>query len=170
MNLDLKNVRLIREGETLCALIDGERHRVDRVAKAFPQTDPERFVGLIGEHGHEIGLIEKPADLDEASWEILSEALRIVYFVPTITEIRSVEATGTATVWEVETDDGEQTFRIQDREALDGTDAPSIVITDQTQRRYRIDDYWELDRDSRALIRDLLPTRILRLRHARRRS
>ena len=53
------------------------------------------------------------------------------------------------------------------RNALDGKRAPGMLITDDNMKRYRIEDYWDMDRDSRRLIQDLLPRKVLRLRAAK---
>ncbi len=165
MNLDPNAIRLIQEGEQLQVVIGGgEALPVERVARAFPKTDLDHYVGLLGPDGHEIGMIENPSQLDADSLELLGKKLREIYFVPTIQEILSVEARGTGSYWEVVTDDGERAFRIQDREALDGMDAPSITVTDENGKRYWIENYWELDRGSREMIQDLLPDRVLRRR------
>ncbi len=105
--------------------------------------------------------------MDPASRELLGEELKAVYFTPEILEIWSVVQKGTSSLWKVLTDDGEREFRIHSRDALDGGDAPAIAITDEDRRRYRIDNYWELDRESRELVRDLLPQRVLRERYGR---
>ena len=62
--------------------------------------------------GHEIGIIENPSELDPGSREVLEAELKAIYFVPTISAIRSVVSKGTGSEWTVDTDDGEYTFRI----------------------------------------------------------
>ncbi len=164
MNLNPAEIRLTRGEEGLEILIDGESRRVGRVVRAFPRTNPQHYVGLLDVDGREIGLIEDPDALDPESRAIAVEALKAAYFVPTILEIRSVAVRGTGSTWEVLTDDGESEFRIQDREALDGSDPPAITVTDENGKRYTIEDYWTMDRDSRDAIRDLLPDKVLRAR------
>lgn len=165
--LDPEEIRLIRNGNGLEILIDGLPEPVGRVCKAFPQTEPDLYIGLMDPDGHEIGMIKDLTALDSASRDLLEERLRALYFVPEILEIRSVVSKGTGKLWEVLTDDGERAFRIQDRDALDGSEAPAITIRDENGQRYRIDDFWELDRGSQDLVRDLLPDRVLRARYGR---
>ena len=168
MELDPERIHLMRDEEGLKVVIDGVTRRVERVAKAFPRSMPDRYVGLLDANGHEIGLIEDPTRLDEASRELLEAELEAAYFVPTITCILSVELKGTGSVWEVETDAGSRTLRIQSRDAVDGSEAPALTITDEDGKRHRVEDYWALDPDSRHTIRDLLPERVLRLRTRKR--
>ena len=165
MDLNPQSIRLRREGEAIYVEVDGARHRVDRVAKAFPRSNPERYLGLLDPEGHEIGLIEDPERLDPASREILADEVRRIYFVPTIAEIISVEPQGIGTLWQVTTDDGEKSFRVADRDALDGSQAPGITVSDDRGKRFRIEDYWALDRESRDAIRDLLPDKVLRVKY-----
>ena len=170
MNLKPKRIRLIRDGEGIQVVIDGISQRVERIARAFPKTNPDRFIGLMGSNGHEIGLIKNPRKLDAMSWDLLQEELKNRYFVPEVLEILSVETKGTGSSWKVLTDDGEREFRIQDRNALDGSDPPTLMISDENRRRYRIEDYWDLDRESRELIRGLLPEKVLRAKYGSGRS
>ena len=164
MNLDPAAIRLRRGEEGLEVRIAGVTHRVDRVVRAFPKTNPQHYVGLLDPDGREIGLIEDPGSLEPESRVIAEEALKAAYFVPTILEIRSVSMKGAGSTWQVLTDDGEREFRIQDREALDGSQAPAITVSDEDGKRYAIESYWTMDRDSRDAIRDLLPDKVLRTR------
>ncbi|MCY4351562.1 MAG: hypothetical protein OXC45_00470, partial [Gemmatimonadetes bacterium] len=62
-------------------------------------------------------------------------------------------------------DDGEYTFRIMGRDALNGDEPPAIEITDENGKRYRIDNYWDLDVESRDLTSDLLPDKVIKARY-----
>ena len=73
----------------------------------------------------------------------------------------------TGSYWEVSTNDGDLTFTLQSTDALDGSAPPSITIRDGNGKRYKIDDYWELDKDSRNEIADMLPRNLLRARFGR---
>lgn len=164
MNLDPEKTQLIRDGEGIYVVVDGQRLPVWRVALAFPQTHPDRFVGFLNLDGREIGMVKDPEGLDSDSLALLRAELKTAYFVPTVQCIRSVVHHGTSSVWEVETDDGDQTFRIPDRDSLDGSEAPAIKIRDAEGKRYRIEDYWDLDSDSKEMIKDLLPRQIRGMR------
>ncbi|MDE2828703.1 MAG: DUF1854 domain-containing protein, partial [Gemmatimonadota bacterium] len=119
------------------------------------------------ELGHEIGIIENPKKLDDASRNLLEAELKAIYFVPTISAITAVVAKGTGSQWTVDTDDGEYTFRILGRDALKGDEPPAIEITDENGKRYKIDDYWDLDAESRDLTSDLLPDKVVKARYIR---
>ncbi len=167
MNLDPAAVSLQKNGDKIEALIHGETTFVDRLARAFPHSNPDQFVSLMDELGHEIGIIENPKKLDDASRNLLEAELKAIYFVPTISTITSVVSKGTGSQWTVDTDDGEYTFRILGRDALKGDEPPAIEITDEHGKRYRIDNYWDLDAESRDLTSELLPDKVVKARYLR---
>ena len=165
MNLDPTVVSLKKNGDKIEALIHGQTTFVDRLARAFPHSNPDRFVSLMDELGHEIGIIENPKKLDDTSRNLLEAELKAIYFVPTISAITSVVSKGTGSQWTVDTDDGEYTFRILGRDALKGNEPPAVEITDEHGKRYRIDNYWDLDAESRDLTSDLLPDKVVKARY-----
>ncbi|HCR16482.1 MAG TPA: hypothetical protein DIU35_03280 [Candidatus Latescibacteria bacterium] len=167
MNLDAQQIKILKDEQGMKVRLNGETLPVDKVALAFPQSDPDRYVGLLDADGHEIGLIENPDKLDKESQDLLDRALREIYFVPTILEIRSVTSRGTSSQWEVVTDDGDRSFKIPDRDALNGSEAPALTITDESGKRYLIPDYWTMAREDREAIRDLLPDKVVRSRARR---
>ena len=165
MNLDPAAVSLKKNGDKIEALIHGKTTFVDRLARAFPHSNPDQFVSLMDELGHEIGIIENPKKLDNASRNLLEAELKDIYFVPTISAITSVVSKGTGSQWTVDTDDGEYIFRILGRDALKGNEPPAIEITDENGKRYKIDNYWDLDAESRDLTSDLLPDKVVKARY-----
>ena len=165
MTLDPAAVSLKKNGDKIEALIHGEATPIDRLACAFPQSNPDQFVSLMDELGHEIGMIENPKKLDTASRDLLEAELKAIYFVPAISAVTSVVSKGTGSQWTIDTDDGEYTFRIQGRDALKGDEPPAIEITDENGKRYRIDNYWDLDAESRDLTSDLLPDKVIKARY-----
>jgi hypothetical protein len=112
-------------------------------------------------------MLGDPSKLDVSSLRLLQAELKAVYFVPTILEVRSVERRGTGSHWEVLADDGELAFTLQSTDSLDGSAPPAITIRDDNGKRYKIDDYWELDKESRSEIADMLPRNLLRARFGR---
>ena len=165
MNLDPAAVSLKKNGDKIEALIHGETTFVDRLVRAFPHSNPDHYVSLMDELGHEIGIIENPKKLDTDSRNLLEAELKAIYFVPTINAITAVVSKGTGSQWTVDTDDGEYTFRILGRDALKGDEPPAIEITDENGKRYKIDNYWDLDAESRDLTSDLLPDKVVKARY-----
>ena len=165
MNLAPTTVSIPKQGDDIKATIHGQPTPVDRLARAFPKSNPDQFVSLIDHLGHEIGIIEDPKKLDEDSRNLLEAELKEIYFIPTIQAVKSVEPKGTGSQWIVDTDDGEYTFRILGREAINGDEPPSLEITSETGKKYRIENFWELDADSRDLTQDLLPDKVIKARY-----
>jgi hypothetical protein len=162
--MDVRDLKLIRdETGALRMIYRGEERPFHRVIRNFPRTNPGRFLSFLDEEGHEIGIIEDPSALDPASHEVMAAALRDLYFIPTIYAIRSVRIEGDASSWEVDTDDGPRSFRVKNRDDISTHDIPVILITDTQNKKYRIDDYDELDPEGKAQINDLLPREVVRL-------
>jgi len=167
MDLDPRRTRLCRDDGGVRAVVDGFSLRVARMVMSFPKSEPGRYVALLDAEGHEMGTIERPDALDEGSLALLKAELATVYATPIILAIRSVAQRGSGCVWEVSTDAGGFSFAVRDRDALDGSDAPAITVTDERGKRYRIADFWALDAESRACMMDLLPDRALHVHHRR---
>ena len=167
MDLEPETIRLIRNGDKIQVSMNGDQKNVERIVRAFPESNPDIYIGLMDANGKEIGMIEDPRRLDAESKSLLDAELKEIYYVPNILEIASVVPDPPGSVWEVITEDGEETFRIRDRDALDGSEAPAILVTDDTGKRYRIEDYWALDRESRRDLRHLIPDKVLQVRYGR---
>jgi hypothetical protein len=72
--------------------------------RALPLTNPDEFIVLSDNDGHEIGVLHRVADLEPASQAVLREALAREYVLETITRILEVDReplTG-QTRWRVE--------------------------------------------------------------------
>ncbi len=160
-------IRIARDSEGIFIQVNGTKSRVARVACAFPRTDPDHYVSFLDEMGHELGVIEDPSRLDAESRTFLKAVLKEIYFVPTISEVQSVTTQGIAHRFGVATDDGDREFTVENLDALDGSHPPGILIRGADGKRYQIDDYWELDGDSRERMSHMVPRRVLQARYGR---
>lgn len=162
--MDVRDLKLSSDGSGALRMnYRGEDRTLNRMVRNFPKTNPSHYISLLDEEGHEIGIIEDPKTLDPASQKVIEVALRDAYFIPTIHVIRAVRIDGEASNWEVDTDDGPRSFRVKSRDDITTYDIPSILIMDAQNKKYSIEDYDELDPDSKTLINDLLPRDIVRL-------
>lgn len=162
--MDVRDLKLSRdEAGALRMTYRGEERPFSRVVRNFPKTNPGHYISLLDGEGHEVGILEDPSALDPSSREVMEAALREVYFVPVIHTIRSARIEGEASSWEVDTDDGPRSFRVKSRDDISTHDIPIIVVTDAQNKKYRIEDYDELDPDSKTQINDLLPREVIRL-------
>ncbi|MCZ6635235.1 MAG: DUF1854 domain-containing protein [bacterium] len=165
MDLVPEKIKLIETLDGIQVVVGKERRVVERIARAFPRTNPDQFIGLLDPDGHEIGMIEEPERLDKLSKNLLDTKLKEIYFIPEIQEVLSITAHGTGSQWTVQTDDGEYTFRILSRDALKGDNPPSITIISETGKRFFIDNYYDLEPESRELMSRFIPDKIVKFRY-----
>jgi hypothetical protein len=170
MELKPESLRIRPLDDDIEVSVEGKTIAVDRVVRAFPRSHPDAYISFLDHLGHEIGLIVSCKGMEAESKTALMDHLRQLYFIPTIEEILSVETTGTTSKWRVVTDDGDREFQVLGRESLDGEKPPRIQVTDSDARKYQIVNYWELDKESRLAIHELLPDRIVKSKLVARRS
>jgi len=137
------------ESGNLCARIEGrgEWEKVS-VRRAFPYTDPDRYVALYSNE-EEIGIIASLDALDADSRAVLDDALRKRYHIPVILRIIAIDEVQNATQWHVETDCGPRSFEVQSRRNFRQLPDGGLVIIDVDSNRYRIPDRSALDPPSR---------------------
>lgn len=137
---------------------DGEWAFYERVhpARPFPLTAPNEFISFFDEHENFLGLVRDLRRLDRDAQKLIEEVMDRRYFMPRIRRIVSLEIRGGVTSWVVETDRGERTFDVRDRDDLRPLPPYRLVIGDVDGNRYEIPDYTALDEDSRYLLEPLL--------------
>ncbi|KPJ62131.1 hypothetical protein AMK68_05290 [candidate division KD3-62 bacterium DG_56] len=157
--IDPARLRLFRTGDhRVRATIEGDRSylRVS-ISRAFPLSDPHRYVGLRDGAQKDIGLIVEPAELDHQSRQIIDEELRRSYLLPTITRIISLKREFGMSLWEVETDRGRAEFTMTSgQDNIAELSATRLVLTDIEGGRYEIPDVRRLDSASQALLDQVL--------------
>jgi len=120
--------------------------------RCFPWSRRDAFVALCGKGRRELALIERLADLDEASRALIVEELEGLEFIPTVTAVHGVEETHHVITWRVQTDCGPAVFETQRfDEARDLTDG-GLVLKAASGNQYRFVITPETDARSRALI------------------
>jgi Domain of unknown function (DUF1854) len=130
----------------------GEEEIVVRPTRAFPLSDPGRFVALLDRDGYEVALIHDLAELPEKPRALLLEALEKSYFLPEI--VRMLEITDEFGIqrWEVETDRGPRVFEVRSREDLRWVRPGDLILRDVDGNRYEIKRFDDLDTASRLMI------------------
>lgn len=135
-------------------LQDGSVYENIEPRRLFPVRAQSQYITLLGEGGHEIGIIRDLADLDDDSRRAIEECLEQYYLIPQITAILSVTDRAGALTWRVNTDRGEVAFRIRNRHAdvkmLYGTHR--VLVRDSDDNCYEIPDYTRLDKKSQKLL------------------
>ncbi len=128
---------------------DGVRHEKVVAVHAFPMTAPDRWVSIRDANGQELALVKDPAMLPTETRTLLEQQLAQREFSPRITQIHSIKRAEYGVLWNVETDRGPVTFKLESEESIRSVGDRGAVIIDSHGIRYRIPDVLELDRPSR---------------------
>jgi|APCry1669188879_1035177.scaffolds.fasta_scaffold14205_2 hypothetical protein len=120
--------------------------------RAFPLTEPERWISLVDADGKERALIEEPALLPDSLRMVLTEEIAKREFLPVITRIEKVEGEPPLCFLSVVTDRGPVRFTVEGEELVRRVGNNRVVIVDQRGQRYMVPDMNRLDPRSRALL------------------
>ena len=147
--LDPKTMRLFRThplDTTVRATIDDDRSWRDvRVARAFPLSDPDRYIGLRDGDDKDIGILETLHGLDSESRMVVDEELERRYFTPQITKVISVTEEFGVVTWDVDTTKGPRRFLVRNlKDSTFTLGASRVMMTDVDSNRYEIPDAYAL--------------------------
>lgn len=154
-HLDPKTMRLFRdETARLRLTIQGDRSYLDiKVVRAFPFSDPNRFIGFLDSRDKLIGLIESLDEMDPESRTAALDAMNRHYFVPTILHVLTLKEEFGAVYLDVETDRGRRRLVAKGlRDAVVDLGGGELLIADVDNNRYRIADWRKLDPRSRRFL------------------
>jgi hypothetical protein len=150
-------IRLFRSGTpgdvTVRATVDdpaigpARSWRRVQVARAFPLSMPDQYIGLRDAADKDIGMLPTLEGLDAESRKIIDEELTRRYFLPVIQRVITVKEEYGITTWEVDTDKGRHTFMVQNlRESVwEMVPGERAIITDKDGLRYEFPDIQRLD-------------------------
>lgn len=129
-----------------------------RIARAFPLTDPDHYIGLRDAADKDIGMLVDLDGIDADSRRIIAEELERRYFIPVVRRVIRVKEEPGVITWEVETDKGDRTFYIQNlRDAVyEIVPNKRVLLTDKDGLRYEIPDVEALDAKSYTLLARVL--------------
>lgn len=150
---DKDNITRYENNLITLTLKNGEIFERLEPRRLFPVSRIDSYITLLNEDGSEAAVIRNYKDLNNKSAQIIKESINDYYLVPYITKIISMaEKSGTLT-WNVETNRGNKSFEIRDRNHdirvyKDG----KIRIRDSHDNRYIIENYRALDKHSKALL------------------
>jgi Domain of unknown function (DUF1854) len=143
--LNPAQVKLFRSapGDALVRMtLNNERSWRDvRIARAFPFSDPEHYIGLRTGEDKDIGMMIDLTGMDSESKALIASELEQRYFTPKVEKVNSVlEQHGTST-WEVETDRGARRFIVRNlRDSTSPIGPNRVLITDTEGNRYEFPD------------------------------
>lgn len=131
---------------------EGNRHVGVEPVRAFPLSDPERWIALVDHEGHELACIEDPARLREDLRRRLDEELARREFVPVIQRIVRVSSANPPAEWEIVTDRGTTRLAFNSEDDVRRLGPRRALIVDARGMRYEVPDVTTLDAESRRVL------------------
>ncbi|GIW75445.1 MAG: hypothetical protein KatS3mg104_0508 [Phycisphaerae bacterium] len=113
-------MRFILEPDGTITLLgtDGQTTRDVRFRRAFPWSKPRQYISVRDEKGKEQTMIRSLDELEESERTIVETWLDQNSFIPLIRRVEKVNTDFGYQEWQVETDRGKVTFRVQEREDI----------------------------------------------------
>jgi hypothetical protein len=135
-------------------LIDaaGQRHAGVEAVRAFPISDPQRWISICDSQGHEQVWIEDLAALPVETAHTLSQYLAQREFLPVIERIENVSPETDPSEWRVKTDRGPTRFLLGTGDDVKRLGDTAALIVDSFGGRYLIRDVRALDVGSRRIL------------------
>lgn len=152
--LSADRVRLRHEDGVLLLTVDGGESRSGVGAyRAFPLSDPGRWIGFLDDQGGDIGILPDPAGLDQESAALLDQALELRYFLPRVTRVLSVREEFGSIFWSLETTRGPVDVVVQNlKDNLAELSPTRVIITDVDGNRFEFPDITTLDAASQEIM------------------
>jgi len=152
--LDVKKLRFFKRGATLRLTVEEDRSYLKvSVLRAFPLSEPDRFLSVRDDANNEVGLIVDPADLSVENRKLVEEELERRYLVPAVTRIVAAKERFGTVDWTIETDRGVCRFTTRNlRENVQRPAPGRIILNDVDGNRYDIRNIDDLSRESQELL------------------
>ena len=152
--LDPKRLRFFKHGATLRLTVEEDRSylKVD-ILRAFPLSEPSRFLSVRDDANKEAGLIVDPAELSVENRKLVEEDLERRYLVPAVHRIVAAKERFGTVDWTMETDRGVCRFTTRNlRENVQRPAPGRIILNDVDSNRYDIRNVDNLSRESQELL------------------
>jgi hypothetical protein len=127
-----------------------------RVRRAFPWSEPGRYISVRDSEGKELLLIDDLAAIEPGQRRVIENALATTSFIPRIESVRRVDVRFGHQQWSVVTDRGPIDFRVQEREDIRFLADGRFRIKDADGNVYELPPLSELDAESRRAIEPLI--------------
>lgn len=124
--------------------------------RAFPWSEPSRFISVRDSEGKELLLIEDLEQLDPGRRKIISDWLADTSFIPRIVAVDEVDVRFGYQQWKVQTDRGPAAFRVQEREDIRFLPDGRFRIKDADGTVYEMVSLADLDEASRRAVEALV--------------
>lgn len=139
-------------GRLVLTTKNGERHEGVTPVRAFPIAAPDEGLSLISADGHEVGWVDRLADLPEAIRPLIEEELASREFVPEIERIAEVSGFICPSTWQVVTNRGTTELVLKGEEDIRRLSQTRLLIADSHGIQFLVRDLTQLDRQSRKLL------------------
>jgi hypothetical protein len=139
-------------GQLVLMAKNGEQHEGIVPVRAFPIAAPDEGIALINAEGHELGWLERIADLPPAMAQLIEEELASREFVPEIEQITEVSSFACPSSWQLGTNRGPATLLLKAEEDIRRLSPTRLLIADSNGIQFLIRDLTKLDRQSRKLL------------------
>lgn len=123
----------------------GAEHPDVRIRRVFPWTKPNEYLSVRNADGKELALIKHLDELPAETRALVARHLDANTVVPTIKRVISVTPIHSENRWHVETDRGERTFDVQEREDVRFVGEFRFAIKDSDGNIYELPDTRALD-------------------------
>ncbi|MFO0907698.1 MAG: DUF1854 domain-containing protein [Isosphaeraceae bacterium] len=155
-SVQLRTLRLDERRRIVLETTDGACHVGVEPIRAFPFSDPDRFIVFCDADGREILCLDSLAKLDVSTRQLVEEQLALREFQPIIERIVRVSGEGSPSEWQVETDRGPTRFTLDSDDDVRRLGDHRVLIVDARKLRYSIDDIRVLDAQSRRVLERFL--------------
>jgi len=152
--LDPSTLAFSKHGAILRLTIEDDRSYLRvTVLRAFPLSEPNRYLSVRDDAGKEVGLIVDAAALTPESQALVLADLERRYVVPAVTLIRSARERFGTVDWTMETDRGVCRFTTRNlRENVQRPSPERLILNDVDGNRYDIRNVDALPRESQELL------------------
>jgi hypothetical protein len=131
---------------------DGQRFIGVEPVRAFPISEPGRWVSLCDAEGREVFFVDDLAGLAEPARKVLELELAAREFVPEIRRIIRSSGGVFPLHWDVETDRGATRLELDTEDDFRRIGPHRILITDARKSRFLVRDARKLDAHSRRIL------------------
>ena len=120
--------------------------------RAFPIAAPDEGIALVNTEGHEVGWVDRIADLPPAIGQLVEDELASREFVPEIQNIVEVSGFACPSTWQLVTNRGNAVLVLKGEEDIRRLSQSQLMIADTHGIQFLIRDIGTLDRNSRKLL------------------
>lgn len=131
---------------------EGRKHVGVEPVRAFPLTDPTRWIALVDAEGHEVVNIASLDELSPANRKLLEAELANREFVPLVQRVVRISGDIFPARWDVHTDRGPTTLELDSEDDIRRIGSHRMLITDARKMRYHVPDTRTLDAYSRRVL------------------